>query len=177
MSRLIDDLLSFSRVTTHARPFSRVDLAATARDVIEDLELQAAQAGGRVEVGPLPEVEADPVQMRQLFQNLVGNALKFRRPGVPPVGRVAAAPAPDGWVVTVADNGIGFEDRHAARIFQVFQRLHGRDEYDGTGVGLAICRKIVDRHGGTITARGRPGEGATFVVALPARPPAPATPH
>jgi light-regulated signal transduction histidine kinase (bacteriophytochrome) len=111
--------------------------------------------------------------MRQLFQNLIGNALKFHRPGVPPVVTVAAERRGDGWEVTVADNGIGFEDRYAARIFQVFQRLHGRDEYDGTGVGLAICRKIVDRHGGTITAHGRPGEGAAFVVALPTHPPAP----
>jgi signal transduction histidine kinase len=109
--------------------------------------------------------------MRQLFQNLIGNALKFHRPDVPPVVRVTAERDEAGWTVTVADNGIGFEDRHAARIFQVFQRLHGRDEYEGTGVGLAICRKIVDRHGGTITARGRPGEGASFVVTLPAPPP------
>ncbi len=173
MSRLIDDLLSYSRVTTHARPFAHVDLAATVRDVVEDLELRATRAGGRVEVGPLPAVEADPVQMRQLFQNLVGNALKFHRPGVPPVVRVTAEPAGDGWALSVADNGIGFEDRYAGRIFQVFQRLHGRDEYDGTGVGLAICRKIVDRHGGTIAAYGRPGEGATFVVTLPARSAAP----
>jgi PAS domain S-box-containing protein len=172
MSRLIDDLLTYSRVTTHARPFARVDLAAAVREVVDDLELRAEKAGGRVEVGPLPEVEADPVQMRQLFQNLIGNALKFHRPDVPPVVAVSAEPDGDGWAVTVADNGIGFDDKYAGRIFQVFQRLHGRDEYDGTGVGLAICRKIVDRHGGAITARGRPGEGATFVVALPARPPA-----
>ena len=172
MSRLIDDLLSFSRVTTHARPFARVDLGATVQEVVDDLELRTEKTGGRVEVGPLPEVEADPVQMRQLFQNLIGNALKFHRPDVPPVVTVSAEPDGDGWAVTVADNGIGFDDKYAGRIFQVFQRLHGRDEYDGTGVGLAICRKIVDRHGGAITARGRPGEGATFVVALPARPPA-----
>ncbi|QDU21248.1 sensor histidine kinase [Urbifossiella limnaea] len=174
MSRLIDDLLSYSRVTTHAKPFTRVSLAATVADVVDDLELRAEKVGGRVEVGVLPEVMGDPSQMRQLFQNLIGNALKFHRPGVPPVVRVAAERDGVNWVVTVSDNGIGFEDRHAARIFQVFQRLHGRDEYEGTGVGLAICRKIVDRHGGTITARGRPDGGATFVVTLPA--PAPTAP-
>jgi len=168
MSRLIDDLLSYSRVTTHAKPFSRVNLVATVEDVVDDLELRVQKVGGRVEVGELPDVDGDPVQMRQLFQNLIVNALKFHRPDVPPVVRVTAEPDETGWAVTVADNGIGFEDRHAARIFQVFQRLHGRDEYEGTGVGLAICRKIVDRHGGTITARGRPGEGASFVVSLPA---------
>ncbi len=168
MSRLIDDLLSFSRVTTHAKPFTRVNLADTVREVVDDLELRAEKVGGRIEVGELPEVEGDAVQMRQLFQNLIGNALKFHRPDVPPVVRVSAEHGAGGWTIAVADNGIGFEDRHAARIFQVFQRLHGRDEYEGTGVGLAICRKIVDRHGGTITAHGRPGEGATFVVTLPA---------
>ncbi|MFO0801210.1 MAG: ATP-binding protein [Gemmataceae bacterium] len=168
MSRLIDDLLSYSRVTTHARPFTRVSLAATVAEVVEDLELRAEKVGGRVEVGALPEVLGDPSQMRQLFQNLIGNALKFHRPGVPPVVRVAAEREGVNWVVTVADNGIGFEDRHAGRIFQVFQRLHGRDQYEGTGVGLAICRKIADRHGGTITAHGQPDDGATFVVTLPA---------
>ena len=168
MSRLIDDLLSYSRVTTHAKPFTQVNLAETVRDVVDDLELRAEKVGGRVEVGDLPRVEGDAIQLRQLFQNLIGNALKFHRPGVPPIVRVTAERVADGWVLSVADNGIGFEERHAGRIFQVFQRLHGRDEYEGTGVGLAICRKIVDRHGGTITADGRPGVGATFVVTLPA---------
>lgn len=176
MSRLIDDLLSFSRVSTHTKPFTRVSLATTVEEVVDDLELRAEKVGGRIEVGELPEVDGDPIQMRQLFQNLIGNALKFHRPDVPPVVRVSAERGADGWVLAVADNGIGFEERHAGRIFQVFQRLHGRDEYEGTGVGLAICRKIVDRHGGTITAHGRPGEGATFVVTLPAPTPRPTGP-
>jgi signal transduction histidine kinase len=120
--------------------------------------------------------------MRQLFQNLIGNALKFHRPGVPPVVRVAAAGLEPGggngdgvagprYQVTIADNGIGFEEEYLDRIFQLFQRLHGRAEYEGTGMGLAICRKIVERHGGQITARSSPGQGATFVVTLPARHP------
>lgn len=173
MSRLIDDLLAYSRVTTHTRPFTRVDLGTTVKDVLEDLELRTAKAGGRIEVGPLPVIDGDPGQLRQLFQNLIGNALKFHRRDVPPVVRVAAEPAAGGWEVRVEDNGIGFEDRHRERIFQVFQRLHGRDEFDGTGVGLAICKKIAERHGGGIDARGRPGEGATFVVSFPAPPPDP----
>jgi len=114
--------------------------------------------------------------MRQLFQNLLGNALKFHRPGVPPVVRVRGELVPGGDApltcrVTVQDNGIGFDPKYRDRIFDVFQRLHGRDEYEGTGVGLAICRKIVERHGGTITAHSAPGEGATFVVTLPVRHP------
>jgi light-regulated signal transduction histidine kinase (bacteriophytochrome) len=172
MSRLIDDLRAYSRVTTRANAFAPVDLNAALADALEDLAVRVEQSGGRVEAGPLPTVTGDAGQLRQVFQNLIGNALKFHRPGVPPVVTVSAERADAGWAVRVADNGIGFEDKYAGRIFQVFQRLHGRDEYDGTGVGLAICRKIVDRHGGAITARGRPGEGATFVVALPARPPA-----
>ncbi|MBX9627977.1 MAG: PAS domain S-box protein, partial [Gemmataceae bacterium] len=181
MSRLIDDLLTFSRVTTHARPFARVDLNVILAEVLEDLEVRIERAGGVVDVGPLPAIDADPTQMRQLFQNLLGNALKFTHPGRPPAVTVRAESGAGGnghpggvCRFTVADNGIGFEDRYQERIFQVFQRLHGRDEYDGTGVGLAVCKKIVERHGGTITAHGRPGEGATFAVTLPARQPEPA---
>ena len=123
----------------------------------------------------LPTVTADPMQMRQLFQNLIGNALKFHRPGVPPVIRIRGKRLPDaesrtlggGLQVTVDDNGIGFEEQHLDRIFAPFQRLHGRDAYPGTGMGLAICRRIAERHGGTITAASTPGQGSTFVVTLP----------
>lgn len=169
MSRLIDDLLAYSRVTTRAKVFAAVDLNTALVEALEDLAARVEQSGGTVEADPLPFVTGDAGQLRQLFQNLVGNALKFTRPGVPPVVRVTAARTAAGWELTVSDNGIGFEDRFAGRIFQVFQRLHGRDEYEGTGVGLAVCKKIVDRHGGTIVAHGRPGEGAVFVVKLPAR--------
>ena len=175
MRRLIDDLLTLSRVTSKARPFEPVDLTAVARDVLSDLEVRLEQTGGTVDVGPLPRVDADPSQIRQLFQNLIANALKFHRPGVPPVVTVRAELIPDGpgdnslaCRVTVRDNGIGFDPKYRDRIFEVFQRLHGRDEYEGTGVGLAICRKIAERHGGTIAAQGTPGEGAAFVVTLPA---------
>ena len=177
MQTLINDLLTFSRVTTQAQPFARVELARVVREVISDLELRIEQTGAVVEVGELPAVEADPVQMRQLFQNLLSNALKFRREGVPPRVRVSArtftgAGAEDGrgaeWCeVAVQDNGIGFDEKYLDRIFALFQRLHGRGQYEGTGIGLAICRKIAERHGGTVTARSTPGEGSTFTVTLP----------
>ena len=172
MRTLINDLLSFSRVATRAQPFKPVQLAVIAKEVVGDLEGRLQQTQGLVELGELPEIEADPTQMRQLFQNLIGNALKFHRDGVPPVVRVSAAQSeslPENVTLTVADNGIGFEEQYLDRIFEVFQRLHGRNEFEGTGIGLAICRKIVERHGGSITARSKPGEGSTFLVTLPAK--------
>ncbi len=196
MRRLIDDLLSFSRVTTKAQPFEPVDLNEVAHDVVSDLEGRLQQAGGQVEIGELPTLDADRLQMRQLLQNLIANGLKFQKPGTPPVVRVSARilepaelemrqansseneetlrePAPS-VEVAVQDNGIGFDEKYLDRIFEVFQRLHGRLEYEGTGMGLAICRKIVQRHNGSITARSSPGEGATFLITLPLQQP---TPH
>jgi len=172
MRTLINDLLSFSRVATRAQPFKPVQLAVIAKEVVGDLEGRLQQTQGQVELGELPEIEADPTQMRQLFQNLIGNALKFHRDGVPPVVRVSAAQSeslPENVTLTVADNGIGFEEQYLDRIFEVFQRLHGRNEFEGTGIGLAICRKIVERHGGSITARSKPGDGSTFLVTLPVK--------
>lgn len=179
MRRLIDDLLSFSRVASQARPFAPTDLGSIATDVVADLDVRTAQSRGYVDVGTLPTLDADPSQMRQLFQNLITNGLKFQKLDVPPIVEIRSEPARlptrgDGgtvpaWRITVADNGIGFDEKYLDRIFQVFQRLHGRDEYEGTGVGLAICRKIVDRHGGTLTATSRPGHGATFIVTLPTK--------
>jgi len=182
MQGLINDLLTFSRVTSQAKPFVEVNLGEIAREVVSDLEARLRATGGRVEIGELPRLESDPTQMRQLLQNLVGNALKFHRPDVPPVvvvqGRIVKneegillAPFPSGLVceITVQDNGIGFDEKYLDRIFTPFQRLHGRGAYEGTGMGLAICRKIVERHGGTITARSAPGQGSTFVVTLPLR--------
>jgi PAS domain S-box-containing protein len=169
MRRLIDDLLSFSRVSSNARPFTQVDLGAVAREVLGDLEASVEQAQARVTVEELPVLAADPMQMRQLLQNLVGNALKFRREGVPPTvsirGRVDAKA--QRCVLEVEDNGIGFEEKYAERIFNVFQRLHGRNQYEGTGIGLAICRKIAERHGGSIAVSSAPGVGTVFRVSLP----------
>ena len=169
MSTLIEDLLRFSRVTTHARPPQTVDLTRVAREVTSDLDALLQETHGRVDIGRLPSVQADPLQMRQLMQNLIANGIKFHRPGISPevVVRGAQPPEPGMMAFTVSDNGIGFENQYADRIFRVFERLHPRDEFEGTGIGLALCRKIVERHGGTIVAEGRPGEGSTFTVTLP----------
>lgn len=176
MQALIDGLLTYSRVTTKARPFVPVDLSQVAREVISDLEVRIEQARGQVETEDLPTIKADPIQMRQLLQNLIVNALKFHREDEPPVVRIyAKVPVGEGassnglCQILVQDNGIGFDERHTDRIFQVFQRLHGRGHYEGTGIGLATCRKIVERHGGNITAKSSPGQGATFIVTLPLR--------
>ena len=173
MRNLIEDLLTFSRISTKAQAPVATDLNAVVQEVLSDLEARVEQTGGRVDVCKLPTVNADPMQMRQLLQNLIANALKFHRPGKPSVvlvrGRhVLDTEAQPWWEITVQDNGIGFEEIYLDRIFEVFQRLHGRNEYDGTGVGLAICRKIVERHRGHITARSAPGQGSTFVITLPA---------
>ncbi len=185
MQNLINDLLTFSRVTTKAQPFAPVDLANTAREVVDDLEGRIEMTQGRVELGSLPVIDAEPLQVRQLLQNLIGNALKFRRPEAPPVVKIEAKifsgvlpHVPDSQPqqlceLTVSDNGIGFDEKYLDRIFNVFQRLHTRNEYEGTGMGLAIARKIVLYHGGAITAKSKPGEGSTFIVTLPAAHPKP----
>ena len=155
-----------------------MNLDVVSQEVVSDLEVHIQETGAKVEVADLPTIEADPTQMRQIFQNLIGNALKYRREAVAPVIQISAevldgvaGPAngtPDKLCrIRIEDNGIGFEPEFADRIFGIFQRLHGRGEYEGTGVGLAICRKIAERHGGTITAQAQPGEGATFTVTLP----------
>ncbi|MDQ3280598.1 MAG: ATP-binding protein [Acidobacteriota bacterium] len=169
MQVLINDLLSFSRVTTKAQPFVPVDLHEIATEVIKDLDGRVHDTGGRIELGALPVIEADPLQMRQLLQNLAGNALKFHREGTAPVVEIRGELQNGHCRIIVADNGIGFDQKYADRIFTMFERLHARTKYEGTGIGLAICRKIAERHGGSITAHGRPGEGAEFVVTLPAK--------
>ena len=184
MQILIDDLLAFSRVTTKANPFEQADLNKIVGEVLSDLEVRIQQTNGQVELGELPTLDADPLQMRQLFQNLIANALKFHQEGRPPVVRIrsqaarppAEAPSGNGQTngicqITVEDNGIGFDEKYLDRIFVLFQRLHGRTAYEGTGIGLAICRKIADRHGGSITAKSTPGEGSTFMITLPLKQP------
>jgi len=170
MRTLINDLLLYSQVSTRVHPFVPTDLAQIAREVIGDLETVIAEEGGRVEVGDLPVIEADPLLMRQLLQNLLGNALKYRKKDEPPVVRLSGSPAADRqWRIMVADNGIGFNDVYAEKIFKMFERLHGKGEYKGSGIGLAICRKIAERHGGTIAATGAMGKGATFTITLPVK--------
>jgi len=173
MHTLINDLLTFSRVTSKAQPFVPVDLGRIAGEVLSDLEERIERSGARVETGPLPTLDADPLQMRQLLQNLIANALKFHRPGEAPVVRILSEVEGNGGApqarITVADNGIGFDMKYLDRIFTPFQRLHGRSEYEGTGMGLAVCRRIVERHGGALTAESAPGQGTRFLVTLPVR--------
>jgi signal transduction histidine kinase len=167
MRTLISGLLAYSQVTTRVHPFVATDLNGVAREVLVDLETSIADAGGRVEVGPLPVIEADALQMRQLLQNLLTNAIKYRGLNRPPVVHLSATNGGNNCTITVADNGIGFQAEHAEKIFKMFERLHGRTQYEGCGIGLAICRKIAERHGGTIDATSVAGEGATFTVTLP----------
>ena len=180
MQALIDDLLTLSRVTTRAQPFITTHLTQVLLEVLSDLEVRIQKTGGRIEVGELPVLEADPVQIRQLLQNLLSNALKFHRADEPPVIKIYSQLLPEQkqqptvginsaltCQILIEDNGIGFEEKYLDRIFNAFQRLHGRSEYEGTGMGLAICRKIVERHEGSITATSLPGQGSTFIVTLP----------
>lgn len=169
MSDLIKDLLSFSRVSTMTQPFGPVSLNKVVAEVLADLDLMIDEHDATVHVEPLPEVEADVAQMRQLFQNIIVNAVKFRREDVAPEIHVRAHKTADGERVEIkiADNGIGFDTRYLDKIFSPFQRLHGRNAYQGTGMGLAICRRIVERHNGSISAESKVGAGSTFCVALP----------
>ncbi|WP_009632311.1 response regulator [Synechocystis sp. PCC 7509] len=178
MQTLINDLLALSQITTKAQPFVKVDLGQIVQEVLLDLELQIEQTGGRVEVGELLTIEADPLQIRQLIQNLITNALKFHCTAVKPVVKVNSQmlQMEQGAVeklvvthcqITIEDNGIGFDEKYLDRIFNIFQRLHNRSEYEGTGMGLAICRKVVERHGGSIAATSALGQGAKFIVTLP----------
>jgi signal transduction histidine kinase len=180
MQRLINDLLDFSRVTHRGKEFERVDLGAVTKEVLSDLEARVLELDARVDVSDLPVIEADRTQMRQLLQNLVGNALKFHREGEPPTVRIRGEVVPghaarfagdtivvDRCIVTIEDDGIGFDEKYAERVFTAFERLHSRSSYDGTGIGLSIARKIVWRHGGDITAKSAPDQGATFTVTLP----------
>lgn len=166
MSQFVADLLVYARVETDERSFSRVDLNDTLEAILSDLDVRLAETGGRVQAGPLPVVWADSMQMRQLLLNLVGNALKYRRPDVPPVVKVTAGEDAERVWLAVEDNGIGFDAKYAERIFVPFQRLHGRAQFEGTGMGLSIVRRIAERHGGTVTAEGTPGVGSRFVVSL-----------
>lgn len=178
MSTLINDLLAYSRVTTQTRPFEPVDLNDILDEVRSDLAIRIREVDGRVEADDLPAIEADPTQMRQLLQNLIGNGLKFHRDDVPPVVYItstvdrAEASEPEAPLVCclrVQDNGIGIEEKYADRIFTPFKRLHSRSRYQGTGMGLAICQRIVQRHGGRIMVTSTPGEGTTFTVRLPVK--------
>lgn len=176
MQNLIEALLVLSRVSTNTQSFVPVDLNQAIQQVAVNLENQLQQTGGRIEVGELPTIQADPDQIGQLFQNLVSNALKFRQ-DAPPIVKIylkksidsdlCYSDKTDRYCLYVEDNGIGFDPKYGDRIFGIFERLHGRSQYEGTGIGLAICRKIVERHGGTIEARSTPGQGSIFMLTFP----------
>lgn len=186
MTLLIKDLLDYSRLTMQQMPFGSVPLNTLLADVLDDLSVAVAERGAVVECTDLPVVTGDKVQLRQLFQNLLSNALKFHRPGITPRIQVSARRLPVAELptsvqntiphstkqvfheISVADNGIGFDEKYLDRIFQVFQRLHGRQHYPGSGVGLAICRKVANNHRGELTAESQPGQGSTFKLYLPA---------
>ena len=167
MRELLNALLWYSRIDTKGQEFRSAKLDDVVTDATVDLEGSIQKAGAQVEIGPLPTVNGDPYQLRQLFQNLIANAVKYHRAGVKPVIKVHGESDDGKCCIFVEDNGIGFDEKYLEKIFQPFQRLHGKDEYQGTGIGLAICRKIVERHGGTITANSNPGRGSTFIITLP----------
>jgi PAS domain S-box-containing protein len=166
MQRLIADLLQLSRVTTKAQPLVPTDAGEVAGDVIRLMETSIREAGATVTLGDLPVVMADEAQLAQIFTNLVGNALKYRRPDLPPVVRVTGGHAGGIARFAVQDNGIGIEEEYFDRIFEMFSRLHTHDEYEGTGIGLAVVRRIVERHGGKVWVESAPGEGSTFLFTL-----------
>lgn len=169
MQKLINDLLVLSRIENRALSYSAVDLGEIIRQVGADLEIKLEETHGKLLVEELPTLEADPMQMRQLFQNLIGNALKFHQPNRGPTVQVRAQPIEhtNCYQIFVEDDGIGFDEKFLDKIFTAFQRLHTREAYEGTGIGLSICYRIAARHGGSITARSTPGEGSTFIVTLP----------
>lgn len=167
MRELINDLLELSRVTTKAMPFTITDLEAVAHNVLSDLSELVTMTGAEVRIGSLPALEADKIQIRQLFLNLLTNALKFHDEGASPRVSIESRIVDGFCELAVTDNGIGFDEKYLDRIFRPFQRLHGRGVFRGSGMGLSICKKIVERHGGEITARSAPGQGATFFIKLP----------
>jgi len=166
MQALINDLLAFSRVGTRGKPFEPTDMADVVARAISNVQLAIEEAGAQVDVGPMPAVVGDSSQLAQLFQNLISNAIKFRGEDAPRV-TITAEPAGEAVTFSLTDNGIGIDPQYAERIFLLFQRLHTKREYAGTGIGLAICKKIVERHGGRIWVEGKPGEGTTFHFTLP----------
>ncbi|MCB0110378.1 MAG: hypothetical protein KDE53_30870, partial [Caldilineaceae bacterium] len=172
MKLLINDLLTLSRVTTQAQPFAATDLNTIATNVLRDLETTIEAANAKVTVSSLPTIEADQSQIGRVFQNLISNAIKFQRPGERPEIEISSELIYDEdnepyVCLRMKDNGIGFDEKYLDRIFLPFQRLHGRNDYEGSGMGLAICRRIVERHGGTIRAQSAPNQGATFLITLP----------
>jgi light-regulated signal transduction histidine kinase (bacteriophytochrome) len=166
MSRLISELLAYSRVGTQGKEFSDVDCNAVVRQALDSLQAMIRESGAVVDCDPLPTVKGDPTQLEQVFQNLLANAMKFRDQR-PPVVHVGVRETGADWEISVKDNGIGISPAQVGRLFVMFQRLHDRSKYPGTGIGLATCKKIVERHGGKIWVQSEPGEGSTFFFTIP----------
>ena len=167
MTALIDDLLEYSRVGRSDEPFQTVDLTEIVEQVTLDIQATLLESGGRLEVGKLPRVSGNPLRLRQLLQNLICNVLKFRDSNAPIV-QIQSERVAGLCRIAVRDNGIGIEAEYLDRIFRIFQRLHTREEYPGTGIGLAICKRIAEQHGGQIWAESQPRVGTTFYFTLPA---------
>jgi light-regulated signal transduction histidine kinase (bacteriophytochrome) len=168
MQILINDLLAYSRVGRRGKEFKGVSCEIVLNQALSNLQNLIEQSGAVVTRSQLPGVKGDDIQLTQLFQNLIGNAIKFSRDRAPRI-HVAAEQRGDDWVFFVRDNGIGIEPEYFERIFSIFQRLHDREKYPGTGIGLAICKKVVERHGGKIWVESEPGSGSTFYFTIPAQ--------
>jgi light-regulated signal transduction histidine kinase (bacteriophytochrome) len=169
MQRLISDLLAYSRIETRGKPFERTDSSSALCDALANLALTIEETNATVTHDPLPTVMADRVQLMQTFQNLISNAIKFRRNGVAPQVHVSAEEKSGQWLFSVRDNGIGIDPKQYDRAFVIFQRLHTRKEYPGTGIGLAVCKRIIERHGGRIWVESGTDKGSTFFFTLPHR--------
>ncbi|MBN1412720.1 MAG: hypothetical protein JW969_17865, partial [Spirochaetales bacterium] len=171
MGNLIKGLLQYSRVTTKAKPYEKVNLNEIIKGVLGDLEIRIQETGAEINTENLPFIEAEPLQMRQLFQNLIGNAIKYQRKDIPPVitinSHIISYEDTDFCKITITDNGMGFDTKYTEQIFGLFKRLFNRDEYEGMGIGLAICKKIVEQHRGVISAISEPGKGSSFSIELP----------
>ncbi len=167
MQQVIQDLLAYSRVQTKAHEFSLIDMNDSLNQALSNLQVSIRDKKAVINVDRLPDIFADGTQITLLFQNLIGNALKFQRPDTIPDIRISSRREGDWWIFSVADNGIGIDPQYTERIFKIFQRLHAKGEYEGTGIGLAICKRIVERHGGEITLRSEPGAGSTFSFSIP----------
>jgi signal transduction histidine kinase len=167
MRQLLQELLAISRVTSQKQPFKKTELTKTVQEAADIFVTVLKETGGQVTIETLPTIEADETQMRQLFQNLIGNALKFRDDRIPVIQVIGKVIDKKKFEIVVKDNGIGFDQQFAELIFKPFERLHGRSNYEGTGMGLAICRKIVERHSGTIRAESQPDQGTSFIIRLP----------
>ncbi len=169
MSNYISDLLEYSKVTQQPKKYESVSLKNIVDQVIDDLSNQIKSQNATIHIGELPTLEADPVQLPNVIQNLISNALKYHREGIPPIINIDSSflEKVKKWQIEVSDNGIGIEEKYFDRIFKPFERLHGRSEYEGSGIGLAICHKIIHRHNGTITVQQNLPFGTTFVVTIP----------